>query len=792
MIDIGESTAWLRPAWTLRHPRAGTNLVKAGDELWIVGGRSIRNHFAEWSANGFCQYRQRPNPEVICPETGEVLYTGIRTGLDFMNSTAFRLGGGDPYIYLSAGSRLARIHTGDRLLEHLPDRPVPGPPEQSMAFNVSINGKPSILAVSDWNLYRFDPDTLRYSRPDTLPSRLPAGLPGAAEAGGNLYLFGGNAARDTMGGTGAWVLDLAGGQREFAPLPPLPIALSRPQCVAMDNLIYLIGGTAAGDISPVVLAYDINRMEYTRKQDLPLSCYCHTALRWDDENILLHTGYSMDMGERTGFRTYYPHLLFYKPSADRKHVAVGGKPWAKAKSLNVILSFCDADSLAGMSQKRSVTWQADSDQYSGTLHYRKRGDALFLRAEAAGNAYDAGIYRAYAFRAEMENLEPGSEYEYYVENTGDKSRRSPPYRFRTIPAEPGRVAALLFGDSKSGYEVCNEIAFGALGRMERWQAEGLPVIGVGLGDFGAYGSYDEYQAWFNYAASPDRLGTRLMAASYPFLMAHGNHENLRDTYFNLSNMPRRAMRGWPGLNNRGFEQRWFSFNYGPVHCIELTLGPYTEQTWYENQRLWLEQDLAQAAGLRADGQLGWIVIIAHHSFLTTGEHFINIGECGQYFREGGGSYMDLIEHHGVDVVFSSHDHNYERSHSVKGYRWLRDAGNGHPGYRAGPDASLVAAPPFGGVEARRGTVYIVTGGAGAGQRTMYPAGQVGDGSWIAFRKTDPDAGESVEFCPVYHYLTLEATDKTLSVTAVEKDLSFLPGIIDDAADGVIDRIDIHI
>ena len=90
----------------------------------------------------------------------------------------------------------------------------------------------------------------------------------------------------------------------------------------------------------------------------------------------------------------------------------------------------------------------------------------------------------------------------------------------------------------------------------------------------------------------------------------------------------------------------------------------------------------------------------------------------------------------------------------------------------------------------QGVVYIVTGGAGAGQRTMYPAGQVGDASWIALRKTDPDIGECVECCPVYHYLTLRADRRQLDLECVEKDLSFLPGIVDDGRDGIIDRLTI--
>ena len=43
-------------------------------------------------------------------------------------------------------------------------------------------------------------------------------------------------------------------------------------------------------------------------------------------------------------------------------------------------------------------------------------------------------------------------------------------------------------------------------------------------------------------------------------------------------------------------------------------------------------------------------------------------------------------------------------------------------------------------------------------------------------------------CPVYNYLTLEANADSLILRAIEKNLSYLPGIIDDDMDGEIDRL----
>ena len=459
--------------------------------------------------------------------------------------------------------------------------------------------------------------------------------------------------------------------------------------------------------------------------------------------------------------------------------------------MNMVLGFGDADGILGLNQSRLVNWQSPAHARGGALYFRKKGTLGFKKVHAQSSEYDAGIYNARSCSAEMTSLSPDTEYEYYVENFSEPLQRSPVTSFRTYRAAPERVKTMIFGDSKSGYEICNEIAYYALKELLQWREEGIPAFTIELGDFGAYGSYDEFGAWINHYTSPERIGTRELVSRFPFIAVHGNHENLRDTYFRFFQMPRKAMSGWPALHNEGFEQRWFSYNFGPVHFIELTLGRYSDQEWYtKKQREWFAADLAQAKSIKDSGLLSWIVVITHQSFLTTGEHFCDIGDCGQYFYDGGPSYMDILEQYedGVDVVYSSHDHNYERSHAVRGFRWVPNKGDGKPGYMRLPHASIFEAPPFSEIPSGRGVVYIVTGGAGAGQRTMYPAAMVGDSSWIATRKTNPDIGECVERCPVYNYLTLEANADSLILRAIEKNLSYLPGIIDDDMDGEIDRL----
>jgi acid phosphatase type 7 len=106
------------------------------------------------------------------------------------------------------------------------------------------------------------------------------------------------------------------------------------------------------------------------------------------------------------------------------------------------------------------------------------------------------------------------------------------------------------------------------------------------------------------------------------------------------------------------------------------------------QLAWVEDDLAGS-------QQPWKIAFFHHPPWSSGEH----GSQLTMRRD----YGPLFEAHGVDLVLTGHDHNYERSLPMTGD---------------------VVAPP-----GTRGVVYVVVGSGGAGQRA-FPGPQPG---WTAFR-----------------------------------------------------------
>ncbi|NLA06035.1 MAG: hypothetical protein GX872_00210, partial [Firmicutes bacterium] len=97
---------------------------------------------------------------------------------------------------------------------------------------------------------------------------------------------------------------------------------------------------------------------------------------------------------------------------------------------------------------------------------------------------------------------------------------------------------------------------------------------------------------------------------------------------------------------------------------------------------------------------------------------------------------------------------------------------------------------FGQATQNKGTIFITSAGAGAQNRDLYPISEVGDSSWLAFRKNDPDKGESASTHPVFHYMKVDVTPDHLYIQAIEKDVGHLHGWegADDGTNKVIDSI----
>jgi hypothetical protein len=189
----------------------------------------------------------------------------------------------------------------------------------------------------------------------------------------------------------------------------------------------------------------------------------------------------------------------------------------------------------------------------------------------------------------------------------------------------------------------------------------------------------------------------------------------------------------------------FSLDYGNSHWTILDSNPYVDWT-NPALRGWVERDLAGAANHT------WRFVAFHHpGFNSSRSHFND-----QQMR----LLSEVFEAGRVDVVFSGHVHNYQRSFPLQ---FMPDkSADGKPGR----DVNKVPGrwkidKVFDGQTRTRphGVIYLVTGAGGA---NLYNPEQQDDrASWQAF--TD-------KFVSKVHSLTVADVDRnTLTIRQVAAD-----------------------
>jgi hypothetical protein len=167
-----------------------------------------------------------------------------------------------------------------------------------------------------------------------------------------------------------------------------------------------------------------------------------------------------------------------------------------------------------------------------------------------------------------------------------------------------------------------------------------PPFYMVVGDLVHVGS--DLAAWYSFR----EIEGDLMAEStiYPAL---GNHEGLHQNYFSFFDLP----------NN----ERWYSWDYGNAHFIVLEIDGYARVDPGSPQYRWLVKDLS-----RTDKT--WKFFFFHFPLYS----------CGLVAGpdlEARSALHPLFLQYGVDIVFSGHDHNYQR-HVVHGITYMVTGGGG--------------------------------------------------------------------------------------------------------------------
>jgi 3',5'-cyclic AMP phosphodiesterase CpdA len=303
-------------------------------------------------------------------------------------------------------------------------------------------------------------------------------------------------------------------------------------------------------------------------------------------------------------------------------------------------------------------------------------------------------------------------------------------------AEPHPHRVVLFGDGGAGTPEQRAIAYQAF--------QARPDFVLLTGDLVYYsGSFREYLRHFFPVYNSDRAGPLVGAPllrSTLVLAAPGNHDLIeRDldrcpdglAYFLLWSLPLNGPIGTPGtpgtpvLRGTPAHQRAFldlagpayprmanySFDHGGVHWAVLDTNPYAD--WTDPAlRGWLERDLGSEAARAA----AWRFVAFHqppfHSSKAHAEE--------QQSRV----LAELLEKAGVDLVFSGHVHNYQRTYPLR-FTATRSAGGKLTDKDGRVAGRWTLDRVYDGVHQTRpdGIIYVISGAGGA---RLYDRGQSGD------------------------------------------------------------------
>lgn len=291
----------------------------------------------------------------------------------------------------------------------------------------------------------------------------------------------------------------------------------------------------------------------------------------------------------------------------------------------------------------TVKWETTAPPDSSVL-YKKTGDADWA---SVANAPARILHEA-----RLENLAPGTEYQYRVEFRSSQAGGvdSDEVTFRTPAEKPESVRFVVYGDTRSRPEGHARVVAAILERRR-----GRIDFVVHTGDLIADGN--RYSRWGPEFFVP----IRELAASIPVYPVLGNHEGNSENYFDLFALPG--------------NERFYSRRFGPAHIWFLDsswqLEPGSEQ--YE----WFVSDIAAS-------DAPWKFVVFHYPVFSSGPH-------GALRKDGTPveapirhlwkHYVPLFEEHGVAMIFSGHDHVYERSEKG-GVCYVTSGGGGAPLYEA--------------------------------------------------------------------------------------------------------------
>ena len=351
----------------------------------------------------------------------------------------------------------------------------------------------------------------------------------------------------------------------------------------------------------------------------------------------------------------------------------------------------------------AVSWKTSSD-VGGVVYYDTvSGDSTpssyGFSVEAVSHSSDDinGIYHD----AELTGLEPETVY-YYIcgsPETGFSEERS----FKTLSLVRSHLRIVAGGDSRTNPELRDLVS--------SVMAQYGPDFVFYNGDFVNNGNDDAQ--WDDFFDQADNLWVTSEGYGIPIVPAIGNHDGGSSNYDERLALP-------------GNEE-WYSLNFGSdIHLVVLNSESTVEGFGLQTE--WLRADLEKHK------EYPWKFVLFHRNVL---KNYHDI------WLTGVNRWIPILDEYGVDIIFSGHSHNYQRSVPVN---WTRSRTEAQASYD-------------------EGIMYLTSGAWGA------PLYETVEGWWVA------STASRLHFTLIDMYangtLKLQAIDETGEVfdkVALHKDL----------------------
>lgn len=305
----------------------------------------------------------------------------------------------------------------------------------------------------------------------------------------------------------------------------------------------------------------------------------------------------------------------------------------------------------------AIVWRTDEDTTATTVRWGVSGGALDQETDGLTYRYYSGLAGTgdliRLHEVHLCGLQPDTAYDYQVGGVGVDGTEvfSTVATFRTAPD----LAASPDAEVTIGYVGDGRGGYDVWTEIATRLQTYAPDLLVYTGDVVTIGqSQDEWDEFF--AGAPELL------REVPVVLAHGNHEVNAIHYYAQFAMPA--------------DEENFAFDFGPLHQVILNDSPVDSATMAGSTRDFLDADLA--AAVTADAP--WKVVTHHRSLYSSSTNHGSDTTLRAL-------WAPVYDEHGVDLVVSGHDHIFERTHPIRG--------------------EVI------GTEPADGTIYIVSGGAGA-------------------------------------------------------------------------------